>query len=127
MYCERLNPKIVFEHSGEATIPTSMYLCDTAGMVVICGGTTGYNADVDLRLLWMRQKRLQGSHFVNPQQCAALNNLIIDGRIDPCLSLVAPFADIGKVHQLMHENAHPPGNMAVLVNSPEPGLKELPR
>ncbi len=127
VYGERRNPKIVFEHSGEATIPTSMYVCDTAGMVVICGGTTGYNADVDLRLLWMRQKRLQGSHFANRQQCAALNNLIIDGRIDPCLSLTAPFADVGVVHHLMYENAHPPGNMAVLVNSPEPGLKELPR
>ena len=37
-------------------------------MVVICAGTTGYNATLDLRYLWMRQKRLQGSHFANDEQ-----------------------------------------------------------
>ncbi len=36
-------PKIVFEHPGEATLPTSGFVCDVGGMVVICAGTTGYN------------------------------------------------------------------------------------
>jgi len=123
---ERRNPAIVFEHSGEDTLPTSLFVCDNAGMVVICGGTSGYNADLDLRLLWMRQKRLQGSHYANRQQCAALNRLVAQGRIDPCLSEVFPFAAVGAAHQLMYENRHPPGNMAVLVNAPRPGLRELP-
>lgn len=113
---ERRAPKIVVEHSGQDTIPTSIYLCDNAGMVVICGGTTGYNADVDLRYLWMRQKRLQGSHFANLQQCRAITELVSTGDIDPCLSRVGAFSDIGKMHQLMCENQQPPGNMAVLVN-----------
>lgn len=124
---DRRMPKIVLEHPGEATIPTSMYLCDNAGMVVICGGTTGYNADIDLRFLWMRQKRLQGSHFANVQQCAAVNHLVDSGMLDPCLSEVLPFSDIGLAHQKMYENTHPPGNMAVLINSPEIGLTDLPR
>jgi len=121
---ERRNPAIVFEHSGEDTLPTSLFVCDNAGMVVICGGTSGYNADVDLRLLWMRQKRLQGSHYANRQQCAALTQLVAQGRIDPCLSTTYPFAETGHAHQLMYENRHPPGNMAVLVNAPRPGLRE---
>jgi NADPH:quinone reductase-like Zn-dependent oxidoreductase len=62
---ERRNPRIVFEHPGQDTVATSIFVADTGGMVVICAGTTGYNADVDLRYLWMRQKRLQGSHFAN--------------------------------------------------------------
>ncbi|HSR58467.1 MAG TPA: crotonyl-CoA carboxylase/reductase, partial [Candidatus Binataceae bacterium] len=33
---ERKNPRIVFEHPGEDTIPTSVFVCDTGGMVVIC-------------------------------------------------------------------------------------------
>ena len=65
---ERKSPRIVFEHPGETTIPTSIFVCDTGGTVVICAGTTGYNATVDLRYLWMRQKRLQGSHFANDEQ-----------------------------------------------------------
>jgi crotonyl-CoA carboxylase/reductase len=94
-------------------------------MVVICAGTTGYNADVDLRYLWMRQKRLQGSHFANAEQCAALNRMVIDGEVDPALSRVFAFEETGLAHQLMHDNTHPPGNLAITVNAckgPDPHL-----
>lgn len=121
---ERRNPKIVFDHPGEQTIPTSLYVVDRAGMVVICAGTSGYNADIDLRHLWMRQKRLQGSHFANSEQCVALNQLVTEGRISPCLSQVFAFDDVATSHQAMLENRHPPGNMAILVNALQPGLTE---
>ena len=123
---ERKAPKLVFEHPGEATIPTSIFMVDNGGMVVICAGTSGYNADVDLRYLWMRQKRLQGSHFANVEQCAEFNQWVADGRIDPVMSRVFKFDEIGESHQLMYENAHPPGNMSILVNAPREGMTELP-
>jgi crotonyl-CoA carboxylase/reductase len=123
---EKRSPRIVFEHPGEDTVPTSMFMCDTGGMVVICAGTTGYHAVSDLRYLWMRQKRLQGSHFANDAQSAAFNELVMNGRIDPCLSRTFSFDDIGAAHQLMSENAHPEGNMAALVSAPAEGLTDLP-
>jgi len=122
---ERKAPKIVFEHPGESTIPTSVFIVDNNGMIVICAGTSGYNADVDLRYLWMRQKRLQGSHFANIEQCAALNQMVIDGQVDPALSQVFPLANVGDAHQLMHENKHQPGNMSILVNATEEGHTDL--
>jgi crotonyl-CoA carboxylase/reductase len=123
---ERKNPRIVFEHPGQDSIPTSMFVCDTGGMVAICAGTSGYNADVDLRYLWMRQKRLQGSHFANDEQAAAFNELVMAGKVDPCLSRVFAFHDTGECHQLMYENRHPDGNMAILVGAPREGLREVP-
>jgi crotonyl-CoA carboxylase/reductase len=122
---ERRNPRIVFEHPGELTIPTSIFVCDTGGMVVICAGTTGFNAVVDLRYLWMRQKRFQGSHFANDEQAAAYNDLVCAQKIDPCLSQTFRFEEIGASHQLMRENRHPNGNMACLVGAPRPGLRDL--
>ena len=123
---ERRNPKIVFEHPGESTVPTSVFMADNAGMVVICAGTSGYNADVDLRYLWMRQKRLQGSHFANTQQCAELNDMVAAGEVDPVLSRVFPFeGGVGECHQLMYENRHPAGNMAILVNATKEGETTL--
>ncbi|HNJ66206.1 MAG TPA: crotonyl-CoA carboxylase/reductase [Turneriella sp.] len=110
-----VNPRIVFEHPGETTIPTSCYVVDRGGMVVICAGTTGYNATVDLRYHWMHQKRLQGSHFANDEQCTAFNNLVLEKRIDPCLSQTFTFEQIGDVHQMMYENKHPHGNMVATV------------
>jgi crotonyl-CoA carboxylase/reductase len=124
---ERRSPRIVFEHPGEDTVPTSIFVCDTGGMVVICAGTTGYNATVDLRYLWMRQKRFQGSHFANDEQATALNDLVVAGKVDPCLSQTFTFEQIPHVHQLMYENKHPHGNMACLVNAPKAGMRELPR
>ncbi len=123
---ERVSPRIVFEHPGEETVPTSIFMCDTGGMVVICAGTTGYNAVVDLRYLWMRQKRFQGSHFANDEQSRAFNQLVVDGRIDPCLSRTFTFAEIPEAHRLMGANRHPEGNMAALVSAPREGLTDLP-
>lgn len=122
---EKRNPRIVFEHVGQDTIPTSIFVCDNAGMIVICGGTSGYAADVDLRYLWMRQKRLQGSHFANVEQCAALNDMVRNGRVDPCLSRTLSFEEIGVAHELMRENKHPPGNMAILVNAKTTGQRDI--
>jgi crotonyl-CoA carboxylase/reductase len=116
---EPKNPRIVFEHPGEDTIPTSLFVCDTAGMVVICGGTSGYNGSLDLRYLWMRQKRLQGSHYANYEQARAVHELIAQQIINPCLSKVFTWEQLPLAHQIMYENRHPGGNMAVLVGASE--------
>jgi crotonyl-CoA carboxylase/reductase len=121
---ERMSPRIVFEHPGEDTVPTSIFVCDTGGMVVICAGTTGYNATLDLRYHWMRQKRFQGSHFANDEQADGVNRLVTEGKVDPCLSRVFSFVEIPQAHQLMYENRHPHGNMGILVGAPREGLIE---
>jgi crotonyl-CoA carboxylase/reductase len=123
---ERRNPWIVFEHSGQDSLPTSIFVCDNGGMVVTCGATSGYNLDLDARVLWMRQKRLQGSHFASVRQCAEVVSLMAAGRLDPLLARTFAFQEVGEAHQLMYENQHPPGNMSLLVNAPRTGLKELP-
>ncbi|CDR01143.1 dehydrogenase [Streptomyces iranensis] len=119
---ERRGPRIVLEHSGQDTIPTSMYVCDPGGMVALCGGTTGYNGDLDLRHLWMRQKRLQGSHCADLREAREVSALVNAGLLDPCLVPCGDLSDVGTTHQLMYENANPPGNMAVVVNA-EPGSR----
>ena len=72
-------------------------------MVVICAGTTGYSTMVDLRYHWVRQKRLQKSHGSNDEQARAYNQLVCDGKIDPCLGKVYTFEDIGKAHYDMEQ------------------------
>ena len=37
---EKRGVDVVFEHPGETTIPTSILVCETGGMVTICAGTT---------------------------------------------------------------------------------------
>jgi crotonyl-CoA carboxylase/reductase len=120
---ERRGPRIVFEHPGQDTIPTSVFVCDPGGMVVVCAGTTGYNGDVDLRYLWTRQKRLQGSHFATDKEARAVNQLVAEGKIVPCLTRTFSFDEVGQAHQLLRDNQHPNGNMAILVAATSPDQK----
>ena len=115
----------VFEHPGEATFPVSCFVVKRGGMVVFCAGTTGYNLTMDARFVWMRQKRIQGSHFANLKQAAQANRLMIERRIDPCMSEVFGWDDIPGAHTKMMANEHKPGNMAVLVQAKRPGLRTL--
>jgi crotonyl-CoA carboxylase/reductase len=94
-------------------------------MVVICAGTTGYNATVDLRYLWMRQKRVQGSHFANDEQCYAMNELALEGKLNPCMSRAFRYDELPVAHQLMNDNKHPHGNMGVLIGAPDFGLGKV--
>ena len=113
----------VFEHPGESTFPVSCFIVKRGGMVVFCAGTTGYNLTMDARFVWMRQKRIQGSHFANLKQASQANTLVIERRIDPCMSEVFSWDDIPRAHTKMMNNEHKPGNMAVLVSAKYPGLR----
>ena len=123
---ERTSPRIVFDHPGEDTIPTSIFVCDRGGMVVICAGTSGYDTMVDVRYLWYLQKRYQGSHLFNDDQAAAFNDLVREGKIRSTLGHTYGYDESGHVHQLMGEGKLPEGNVAVHINAPRAGLTDLP-
>ncbi|HWK87899.1 MAG TPA: crotonyl-CoA carboxylase/reductase [Xanthobacteraceae bacterium] len=116
---------IVFEHPGEATFPVSCLVAKRGGMVVFCAGTSGFNLTFDARYVWMRQKRVQGSHFAHLKQASAANQFVLDRRIDPCMSEVLSWNDIPAAHMKMWKNQHKPGNMAVLVTAQRPGLRSF--
>jgi crotonyl-CoA carboxylase/reductase len=113
-------PDIVFEHVGQATFPTSVLTVKPFGKVVICGATSGYNLDFDVRYLWMRQKQIIGSHFANAWEATRANELIEHGQIRPVLWRTMGFEQVAEAHQLMRENKHL-GKISILVGAPEEG------
>ena len=123
---ERRNPNVVFEHPGEETIPTSNFVCERGGMIVICAGTTGYDTLIDVRYLWFLQKRYQGSHLFNDGQAIAFNDLVRERKVLTTLGHTYAYDEAGHVHQLMGDGQLPEGNVAVLINAPRPGLTGLP-
>ncbi len=97
---------VVFEHVGQETFPTSVFVCKRFGKIVICGATTGFNLEFDVRHLWMRQKQILGSHFANAYQAERANELVVTGKVKPVLDQVFDFKDTALAHQLMMENKH---------------------
>jgi crotonyl-CoA carboxylase/reductase len=109
-------PDIVFEHVGQATFPTSVFCVKPFGKVVICGATSGYNLDFDVRHLWMRQKEILGSHFANAYEATRANKLMAEGRIRPVLWRAMGFDGVAEAHQLLHENKHL-GKISIMVGA----------
>ena len=113
-------PDVVFEHVGKATFPTSVFTVKPFGKIVICGATSGYDLDFDVRYLWMRQKEIIGSHFANAWECTKANELIEQGKVRPVLWRTMGFDQVAEAHQLMHENKHF-GKIAILVGATAEG------
>jgi crotonyl-CoA carboxylase/reductase len=109
-------PDIVFEHVGRATFPTSVFVAKPFGKIVICGATSGFQLDFDVRYLWMRQKQIIGSHFANAYECMRANQLMAEGKIRPVLWKTMPFDEVPAAHQLMYENKHL-GKISVLIGA----------
>lgn len=120
-----VDPDIVFEHPGQETFPVSAYVTRRGGLIVFCAGTTGFNLTFDASHVWMRQKRIQGSHFATMYQADAANHAVMGGRIKPAMSEVFEWDRIPEAHDLMMNNVHPPGNMALMVQARTRGLKSL--
>jgi crotonyl-CoA carboxylase/reductase len=114
---EKRDVDMVFEHPGRHTFAASCYVVKRGGMVVFCAATSGYDLTCDARYIWMRQKRIQGSHFASLKEAAQANRLVMSGKIDPCLSEVFPWHRLPEAHAKIRSNQHLPGNMAVLVQA----------
>jgi crotonyl-CoA reductase len=115
------DPHIVFDHVGQATFGISMFVARRGGTVITCGSSTGYQHQYDNRYLWMKLKRLIGSHAANLHEQWESNRLVELGRIVPVLSEVYPLADVAEAARLVQNNGHV-GKVGVLCLASRPGL-----
>lgn len=115
------DPHIVFEHVGRATFGVSVFVVRRGGAVVTCGSSTGYLHEFDNRYLWMRLKRVIGSHGANLQEQAAVARLLDLGHIRPALSVTYDLQDTAEAARLVQCNRHT-GKVGVLALAPRTGL-----
>lgn len=115
------DPHIVFEHVGRATFGVSVFVVRRGGAVVTCGSSTGYLHEFDNRYLWMRLKRVIGSHGANLQEQAAVARLLDLGHIRPALSVTYGLQDTAEAARLVQTNRHT-GKVGVLALAPRTGL-----
>jgi crotonyl-CoA reductase len=115
------DPDIVFEHVGRATFNTSVMLAKRGGKIVTCGSSTGYRHEFDNRILWMRLKRIIGSHGANYRESWEANKLLERGVVSPALSTVYPLSEVGEASRDVQLNDHV-GKIGILCLAPEGGL-----
>ena len=115
------DPHIVFEHSGRETFAASVYVARRSGTIVTCGSSTGYQHEYDNRHLWMKVKRIIGSHGANYQENWEMNRLVTLGMLVPTLSSVYPLSQVGEATRAVQQGRHV-GKTAVLCLAPRQGL-----
>jgi crotonyl-CoA reductase len=115
------DPHIAFDYVGRETFGASVYALRRGGTVVTCGSSTGYQHEFDNRYLWMKLKRIVGSHGANWQESWEATRLISQGAIVPALSRVYPLEQVAEAARLVQLNRHV-GKIGVLCLAEREGL-----
>tara|TARA_B100001057_G_scaffold492237_1_gene584220 strand:- start:475 stop:1650 length:1176 start_codon:yes stop_codon:yes gene_type:complete len=106
---------MVFEHVGMETIALGIYLLRRGGRVVTCAASSGYEAKIDIRYIWMEMKKIIGSHFCNINEAEEANDLITNGLIKHEPNKIIDFNDIPKGLDEMNSRKSL-GKIAVKIN-----------
>jgi alcohol dehydrogenase len=96
---------IVFEHTGADTWPLSMQCLKWGGTIVTCGATSGFDAHLDIRLLWNKQQNYLGSHLGNKGELMDAMRFVASGQIKPVVGKVLPLRELAHAQELMESNA----------------------
>jgi alcohol dehydrogenase len=96
---------IVFEHTGAETWPISMQCLKWGGTIVTCGATSGFDAHMDIRLLWNKQQNYLGSHLGNKGELIDAMRFVERGLVKPVIDRTMPLKELGRAQDLMETNA----------------------
>jgi len=96
---------VVFEHVGTATWDESIASLAPCGRLVTCGATTGYDAKIDLRFLFVRQLSLLGSYMGTKSELHTVMKLVAAGRLKPIVDRVFPLAEAAAAHTYLESSS----------------------
>jgi crotonyl-CoA carboxylase/reductase len=95
---------IAFEHTGADTWPISMQCLKWGGTIVVCGATSGFDAHMDIRLLWNKQQNYLGSHLGSKAELVDAMRFVESGQIKPVVGKVLPLKELGRAQDIMERN-----------------------
>ncbi len=97
---------IVVEHVGVATFEKSVKSLAVGGRLVTCGATTGFDARLDLRLLFAKQLSVIGSYMGTPAETLAAAEGLFDGTFRPVVDRTYPLSAAGEAHRALESAEH---------------------
>jgi NADPH:quinone reductase-like Zn-dependent oxidoreductase len=94
---------VVFEHVGVATWPKSLESLSSAGRLVTCGATTGFDAKVDLRFLFSKQWSLLGSFMGTMGELHQVLKFVFRKQLKPVIDQVYPLSETRAAHERLEK------------------------
>jgi NADPH:quinone reductase-like Zn-dependent oxidoreductase len=92
---------IVFEHVGVATWADSIKSLKYGGTLVTCGATTGYEAALDLRVLFARQLSFHGSYMGSMGELDEVMKHVFAGKLKPVVDRTFPLSETRAAHEYL--------------------------
>jgi NADPH:quinone reductase-like Zn-dependent oxidoreductase len=92
---------VVVEHVGTATWEGSIKSLARGGRLVTCGATTGHDARIDLRVLFVRQISLLGSYMGRKAELLRAADFFFAGQLRPVVDRTYPLAEAADAHRLL--------------------------
>src|SRR5664279_4115471 len=92
---------IVFEHVGQATWKESIKSLKYGGTLVTCGATTGYDATLDLRVLFARQLSFHGSYMGGMGELDEVLKHVFAGKLKPVVDRTFPLSETRAAHEYL--------------------------
>jgi D-arabinose 1-dehydrogenase-like Zn-dependent alcohol dehydrogenase len=81
---------VVIETVGEATWAHSLKAVKIGGVIVVSGATSGSEPSADLRRVFRRQIRIQGSSMGTPSEMSELVQLLLSTGARPVVAAIYP-------------------------------------
>jgi NADPH:quinone reductase-like Zn-dependent oxidoreductase len=92
---------VVFEHVGQATWPDSVRSLKPGGTLVTCGATTGYQGELDLRVLFAKQISLLGSYMGEMGEMHEVLKHVFAGKLKPVVARTFPLSETRAAHEYL--------------------------
>ncbi len=90
---------IVIEHVGQAVFDAALKSLKPGGRLVTCGATTGPEFAVDLRYVFSRELRVQGSMMGTQSELRLVAKLVAQGRLKPVVDKTFALEDARLAHE----------------------------
>jgi alcohol dehydrogenase len=94
---------VVVDYTGAETWPRSVRSLRKRGRLLTCGATSGYQAPLDLRYVWVRELAILGSDGWTRDDLNALLDAVASKRIRPVIDRVLPLAATAEGQRLLEE------------------------
>lgn len=94
---------LVFEHVGRSTWAGSLRALARGGRLVTCGGHSGFDVDVNLWHLFVKEHSLIGSFAATRQDFLDVMRLAAAGRIRPVIQQTVPLSGVVAAQALLQD------------------------
>lgn len=94
---------VVVEHVGEATWSESLKSLARCGKIVVCGSTTGFNVNLDLRFIFSKHQQILGSTMATRGELFEILSFVGQKKLKPVIDCTFPLEGAADAHRYVAE------------------------